>query len=638
MIKSLVSKTAFCWMLIIPYLTIANEEIKSKNTIATPEEDDYNVHFVKLDLKATNTSTAIIGFATTKAEVTAASMSVYAFELSNQLTIDSCKVNGAMVSVQRNGAICKVNLSSPLPQHSQMIAEAWYQGQPTGGTGFFSNGLLNAIDITSSVQVTHTVSAAYHSKDWWPCKQSLSDKIDSADIWVTVPSGLKVASNGLLQNVTPISSSENRFEWSHRNMVDYYLLSFAVAPYDEYSYYMHFPNGDSMIIQNFIYQDTSILKQHKDELDSIANLINYFSLLFGKYPFANEKFGICQAPLGGGMENQTMVSLGSLDMGLIAHELAHQWWGNHVTCNSLEDMWLNEGWATYAEHIYAEHFKGKLAAAALRTQFFNQAMGGIAGSVWVNDTTNEFRIYDSRLTYSKGASLCHMLRYMINNDSIFVSVMRNYQQQFGGATASTKDLKALATQLSGVPLDTFFHQWYKGEGYPIYTAKWAQQANGDITFRLFQTTSRPNSVPFFKLPVEIRLNTTQGDTTIRVNHTFSGETFQLHWNQTMTGMTIDPENHIVNKLGTITQDPTLSVDNIFQEAVHIFPNPALDSWNITGIMPLSNLILVNMNGQVLWSNHAGNSAQTIPAIHLAKGIYILRVINKEHTSTYLLSK
>lgn len=638
MINSILSSTVFCWMLIAPTFSIANDAIKLKSTIATPEEDDYNVHYVKLDIKATNTSTAIIGYATTKAEVIIPSMSVYAFELSNQLTIDSCKVNGALVSVLRNGDVCKVNLSSPLTQQDQIIAEVWYQGQPTGGTGFFSNGLLNAIDITTSVQVTHTVSAAYHSKDWWPCKQSLSDKIDSTDIWVSVPTGLKVASNGLLQNVTPISSSENRFEWSHRNKVDYYLLSFAVAPYDEYNYYMHFPNGDSMLIQNFIYQDSSILAQHKDELDSIANLINYFSLLFGKYPFANEKFGICQAPLGGGMENQTMVSLGSLDMGLIAHELAHQWWGNHVTCNSLEDMWLNEGWATYAEHIYTEHFKGKLAAAALRTQFFNQAMGGIAGSVWVNDTTSEFRIYDGRLTYNKGASLCHMLRYMINNDSIFVSVMRHYQQQFGGATASTKDLKAIATQLSGVPLDTFFHQWFKGEGYPTYSAKWLQQANGDITFRLFQTTSRPNSVPFFKLPIEIRLNTAQGDTTIRVNHTFSGETFQLHWNQAMTGMTIDPENHIINKTGAITQDPTLGVEDFLQEMAHVYPNPAQDSWNITGIIPQSHLVLINMNGQVVWQQIATSNTMSISASLFTKGVYMLRIINKEHTRTYLLSK
>lgn len=617
----------------------ADEKAPNKTTVASLKEDDYDVHYVKLEIEANHTSTTINGKATTQATVTAASMSEYVFEISNQLTLDSIKINGTTLPAQRVGDVASVQLNTPISVGNSFEAIAWYHGQPTGGSGFFSNGLLNQTDASIPVQVTHTVSAAYHSKDWWPCKQSLRDKIDSADIWVTVPTGLRVASNGLLQQVTPVSPLSNRYEWALRSKVDYYLLSFAVAPYNEYNYYMHFAGGDSMLVQNFIYQDTSLLTQHKDELDSIAHLINHFSTLFGKYPFYKEKFGICQTPLGGGMENQTMVSLGSLDMSLIAHELAHQWWGDHVTCGTIEDMWLNEGIATYAEHLYLEHFRGTATAKAYRTSVFNTAMGGIAGSVWVNDTTNEFRIYDSRLTYNKGAALTHMLRYMVNNDATFFAILQAYQQQYGGATATTQDLKNLATQISGVVLDTFFQQWYKGEGYPTYSARWYQDANGEVAIKLLQTTSRPFSVSFFKMPVEIKLMSPLGDTLIRVLHTMNGEEYRFTWAHTMSGMTIDPETHILKRLGTNTKDATLSLTNAAQNTLKVYPNPTADTWIVSGMPLPAKLRLYSTTGQLLWQQHSWQTHTQIPAATLSSGTYILQIEkNSTEVINYYLNK
>src|SRR5690606_1729301 len=220
----------------------------------------------------------------------------------------------------------------------------------------------------------------------------------------------KVASNGLLKNISPVGAAHQRFEWETRYPTDYYLLSFAVAPYQEYNYYMHFTgSNDSMLVQNFIYDHPSILSKHQDELDSMAHIINYFSGIFGRYPYDGEKAGICMVPISGGMENQTMVSLGSLDINLIAHELAHQWWGNNVTCRSLRDMWLNEGWATYAEQLSLEPFHGIAAMKKHRTSGFNLVMSSPGGTVYVSDTSNELRIYDSRITYAKGAAVAHML-------------------------------------------------------------------------------------------------------------------------------------------------------------------------------------------------------------------------------------
>ncbi|HTN46298.1 MAG TPA: M1 family aminopeptidase [Flavipsychrobacter sp.] len=611
----------------------------AKTTIATPEEDYYDVSYVKLDIQATNTSTAIVGKTTTEAKVLATNMGIYAFELSSQLTIDSVKVNGNLLAVSSINSIRKVTLAAPLAQNSNFTADVWYHGQPAGGTGFFTNGLLNQTDVTIPAQVTHTVSAAFHSKDWWACKQSLSDKIDSADIWVTVPNGLTVASNGILKKIASPSPTESRYEWASRNPVDYYLLSFAVARYDQYNYYMHFAGGDSMLIQNFIYSGSPVLQNHKDELDSIEHMINYFSTLFGKYPFAGEKFGICQAPLSGGMENQTMVSLGSLNVELIAHELAHQWWGDHVTCHSLADMWLNEGWATYCEHLFLEKFHGAAAALTFRNQVFTAAMGGSSGSVYVDDTTDEFRIYDSRLTYNKGAAVAHMLRYLIDNDTIFFDVTRQYQQLHANSTATTNDLKNLASSLSGMQLDTFFSQWYRSEGYPTYAAKWYQDASGNVFIQLNQSTSKPTSVPVFKMPVELKLSSAQGDTVIRVLNTQNTEYYSLHWAKTMTGMSIDPDNHILNRTGLISVEPSLGTQTLTQRSIRIFPNPSETGWNVSELPKNARVKLMDVSGKRVWDSITTEEQIQVPANSLPSGTYILQIsVRNQPAMNFYLSK
>ncbi|HRO41918.1 MAG TPA: M1 family aminopeptidase [Flavipsychrobacter sp.] len=610
---------------------------KFKRSIAVPQEDDYDVQYVKLDLSATNASTAIWGEATTVAKVVAPSMVDYYFELSSGLTIDSAKVNGQLYPVSSvNSAVRRITLNNALSQNSVFSVAVFYHGAPTGGTGFFTNGILNQTDASVPVQVTHTVSAAIHSRDWFPCKQSLTDKIDSADIWISVPAGLKVASNGVLKNVTAVGVNNNRYEWSTRYPVDYYLLSFSIAPYTEYNYFMQFTNGDSMLVQNYIYDVPSVLQQHQDELDSIEHIINYFSSIFGRYPYDKEKIGICMTPLSGGMENQTMVSLGSLDITLIAHELAHQWWGNSVTCQSLKDMWLNEGWATYCEQLFIEKFWGQNAMLAARTPVFNTAMAALGGSVYVDDTTQESRIYSSRLTYNKGAAVAHMLRYMINDDTLFFQLLRDYHQQYKYKTATTDDLKNLAEQVSNIDLDTFFHQWVYKEGYPTYSGKWAQNGN-NIVIRLNQATSKPSSVSVFKIPIEIQLKSAQGDTVVRVLNDHNVQYYSFQWSKQMTGMGIDPQNHILNKVLLFTNDPTiLNIESISGNKIEVYPNPTTSSWLVKNLPVKSPLTLTDINGRRVWQQFATADSISISSANLTPGTYMLSVFSNGVTHSYHL--
>jgi aminopeptidase N len=612
-----------------------NKKAKLKSTVAIIGEDDYDVDYVKMDLNATNLSTAISGHVITRARVVNAFTDYY-FELSDQLIIDSAKVDGQLLPATLIGNyIRKITLPASLPVNSLFTADIYYHGAPTGGTQFFTNGILHQTDPVYGVQVTHTVSAAYHSRDWWPCKQSLTDKIDSADIWITVPNNLQVAGNGLL-NVTPVGGGFDRYEWSSRYPVDYYLLSFSVAPYDQYNYYAHFAGGDSMLVQNFIYDDTLVLQQHKAELDTTGLIINHFSELFGKYPFNKEKFGICMTPLGGGMENQTMVSLGSLETTLIAHELSHQWWGDHVTCGTIKDMWLNEGFARYCEVLYAEHFWGQAAAKNYRTSVFNIVMSGAGGTVNVSDTTLESTIYNWRLTYNKGAAVAHMLRFLVNNDNVYFNILKSYQQQFSNSTATNAGLLNIANQLSGQSLDTFFNQWVYKEGYPRYTCQWAQSGS-QVVIKLLQSTTKPTSVSLFKLPIDIRLNSAQGDTTIRIYNDASTQYYTFSWSKTMNNMTLDPDNHIVDKVLSITNIPNLT--NILSplfSGIEIFPNPAVTEWKVKNLPINATLSLTDITGKKLWQAVATEDSISIQSAHLPTGSYLLNIKARDQSMSYQL--
>ena len=609
----------------------------AKTTVANLAEDEYDMQYVKFNISLTNLSTFISGDVTTKAKVVASSMPAYVFELHNELTVDSVFINGLKMTATTNGNLRTVAMPTALIQNSMFTAQVFYHGQPTPGAGFFTRGLNNQSSPTWGTQVTYTLSQPYMAMDWWPTKQSLTDKIDSADIWITVASNLKAGSNGVLQNVTPMPGSKMRYEWKTKYPIDHYLLSAAVAPYVDYSFFVKFPgSNDSMLFQNYVYSNPSTLPYWKSQIDSVGGMIQYFSQLFGRYPFWQEKYGHCMAPLGGGMEHQTMTTQGTFSTTLSAHELGHQWFGDHVTCGSWKDIWLNEGFASYLEYIYVDHFRGAPQAYNYMLDKHNSVLQKPDGSVYVDDTTDANRIFSSRLTYNKGGAIVHSLRFVFNNDSLFFQMLRTYQNQFGGKTATTPDLKMVAQQALGQNLDTFFDQWIYQQGYPIYDAQWNQVGNVVIV-KLDQTTSH-SSVNLFHTPIELRLSSLTGDTVVRVYNNAAPQIFYFTWDKTMTGMSIDPNNWLLNDVGSIVNDNSLlSTKELSKSNFKVFPNPAHDAWSVTGLNTNSSLQLTDMNGRLIWEGKANNTA-TVPANNLSRGVYLLKISNNFSATTLKLVK
>jgi aminopeptidase N len=600
--------------------------IRQRGTLASPLELLYDVQHVKIDLAMTNISTAIAGSTTiTSRVVEPAGMSQYAFELNDNLTIDSAKINGVAVAVASSGNHLRViTLGTPLAQNAVFSAQIFYRGTPASGSGFFNGGVINTAS-PAGTEITYTMSDDYFAKDWWPSKQVLQDKIDSADIWITVPVNVKAGSNGLLQRVTPVGSAF-RYEWKTKYPIDYYLISAAVAPYIDYAQMVHFSNStDSMLVQHYLYDTATFMPLYKSAIDSTPLMIDYFSTLFGRYPFWKEKYGHCIAPLSGGMEHQTMTTLGAFTTPLIAHELGHQWWGNHVTYSSWRDIWMSEGWASYCEQLFVEHFRGTAAAQAYRTNVFNRVIGSPGGIVYVNDTSSVGRTFDARLTYDKGAAVAHMLRFVAPSDSVYFAGLRNYQQQYAYKHATTEDFKAVMEAAYGQDLDSFFNQWVYKEGYPTIAIKW-NQAGNTVLLRVSQASSRPRSVQVFHTPIEFRLSSAAGDTVIRVMSDRVVQDYTLTWNKAVTAIAIDPNNHILNRNGLVAKDPALAVQEVKTSSLRVYPNPGRDTWQVSGFPPAAKLILYNGNGQKVWEQQPTTDKATIPAAHLPAGLYELLVI------------
>ncbi|MEZ5018038.1 MAG: M1 family aminopeptidase [Flavipsychrobacter sp.] len=613
------------------------KEVRSgqKTTVADLDEDKYDIKHLFFKLELGNTSTSIKGDVTTTATTVVAGFNVYAFELDAQLTIDSVKFNGQKVTVTTNGAVRKVNLATPLSNNTSFTVQVFYHGQPTSGTGQFFTGGLNKVQRPSGTNILYTLSDPDRTDEWWPCKQSLKDKIDSVDMWVTTADSLKAGSNGLLLNTTSLPGNKLRYEWKTKYPIDYYLITLAVAPYGDYSYYMHYTDGsnDSMLIQNYLYDSATFMTPAiKAALDTTGILIDHFSELYGKYPFYKEKYGHCVVgELGGGMEHQTMTTLGPVNTGLIAHEMGHQWWGNNVTYGTWKDIWLSEGLATYTAQLFFEKYWGVQAAKTERTSAFGTVMTQTFGSVYVDDTTSVNRIFSGRLTYAKGAAVAHMLRYLAPEDSLFFKGLRNFQQQYAYKNAVTDDLKQVFEQVYNQQLDTFFRQWVYGEGFPIYSIKYYQVGN-TVHLQINQSTSFPNSVAVFHLPVELQLNATNGDTTVKLMNTGLSQNYSVTWDKTVTGISIDPNEHIVNRNSLVSKDQTiLSIATLNLDGIKVYPNPAKEVWHIEGVATDTWMYLYDVTGKLVWS---GVGAKSIPAKEMPSGNYLLQIENVKTGSQY----
>ncbi len=593
------------------------------------ETEKYDVHFYNLDLTMNNISTYLSGSVQIHAKALF-DLDSALIELFESLLISEIKVNGNTVNYNRisNKIYVPVNASA---QDNFIIDVAYAGNPPTAQTNpLGGSGLTAGSSPSWGNKVVWSLSEPFSAYEWFAVKQSLTDKADSCAVAITVPDSCKAGSNGVLEQVVPLGNGFTRYEWKHRHPIAYYLISVAVAKYVEYNIYAN-PQGSAspILIQNYVYDNPGTLPNFIDEINETADFMELFATQFGPYPFANEKYGHCMAPIGGGMEHQTMTTQGFFEKTLTAHELAHQWWGNHVTCASWCDIWINEGFASYGEYLMlAALYNGQQANHM--TQVHQSVMNQAGGSVWVLDSLNEARIFNGRLSYDKGAGIIHTLRYIIQNDSLFFGALQDFQLAYAHSTATGLDFKNHVANYCNINLDAFFEQWYFGEGFPTYQVQYNQNGS-DLFLQISHTASMPNVTPTFTNPISLRiLRQGQADTIVRFEINSNTEQFTLFNFGTLTGsIGIDPGNWIINGNGGVSANPTLGFSNqanLHTSQLEIYPNPSTDFISIKGQKEKLDYILYDANGKTVQTGTIDKEA-LIDVSSLRSGSYLLKCVS-----------
>ncbi|WBA42864.1 M1 family aminopeptidase [Hymenobacter canadensis] len=591
--------------------------------------DRYDVKYYKLDIALENNSRNVGGNVRMLARTLAQPLDSVAFELYSTFTIDSVVVNGRRANgIRRADSDVTVLLPQAVPANTLFSTVVYYRGTaPNGNSAAIGNALNTRLQTTYGVNVTWSLSEPFSAHEWWPCKQVLTDKADSLDVWVTTSSINKVGSNGMLERVTPLPTGKSRYEWKHRaKPIDYYLVSVAVAPYLEYVNYANPVGGPRIPIVNYVYNQAA-LNFYRTEIDRTPGFLENFSELVGLYPFASEKYGHSMAPIGGGMEHQTMTTQDGFSFTLTAHELFHQWFGDNVTCASWEDIWLNEGFASYGEYLSLDRFSSATSARTWIANAQTTARQQPGGSLRVADTTNVGRIFSSRLSYKKGAAVIHMLRYLLNDDVKFFRALRTYQSTYSGRTARTIDLQRIFEAEAGRPLQYFFDQWYAGEGYPIFNVRW-NQVGPDVFIRNTQTVSMPAVTPFFDVELDYRLvfsdNTSQA---LRVRHGQAISSFSVPTNKTVTAVFVDPDQWVLQVTPTILRDNALVLATAAARAARlsVYPNPCRETLRLPNLTTRATAEVTDATGRVLLRQTVDPQHAQLDTRTLAAGLYHLRL-------------
>jgi aminopeptidase N len=562
---------------------------KKMNFKVNPNTQNYDLTYGKLEFNVDPAVYNISGKVTLTFKALSA-MNTVVFDFyrsSTPFTISSVKVNGNPASFTHNTAHeLVITLPSTLSIGSSASAEITYSGAPSKAEQAFTTS------THGGTPVLYTLSEPYGARDWWPCKQDLNDKIDSIDVLITAPSTYVSVTNGLKQSEVT-SGTKKTTHFKHNYPIPAYLVAIAVTNYVVKNTGIaggnNVPATPTFPVIDYIYPESNT-STNATNLARTIPILNFFETKIGAYPYNTEKYGHAQFGWGGGMEHTTVSFMNSFGRSLVSHELAHQWFGDKITCGSWKDIWLNEGLAEYMTGAVVENFDGASSFVSWKSSKISSVTSTTTGNLYLYDSqlTDVNRIFSSQMTYNKGAMVVHMLRYIMG-DTNFFQALRNYlnDPSLAYRYAVTPQFQAHLEAVHGSSLQEFFNDWVYKEGYPIYTISVSNSALNQATVQINQSRSITNTshvgyVSYFEMPVPVRLTLSNNSVLdLKLNNTFNGQTFNvtLPSGTTVKSVTFDPKKDIISRNSTISLKARTA--KTMENMISVYPNPSGNSDVVT---------------------------------------------------------
>lgn len=493
------------------------------------------IHYrLEIEPNFTNQTIAARNTATFRALV--ANLTTIDLDLTSVLTVSAVTLGGNPLSFTRPTNLVRVTLDRAYQPNEQFTIAIDYAGAPPPSQSF--GGFVFTTHAGSPM--AWTLSEPFDAKLWWPGKDQLGDK-STFEMWVTHPDTMSAVSNGTLQGIDTLTGNRLRTRWATSYPMAAYLAAMSVTNYqrrtDTYTGF-----GASMPVEFYVFPES--FASWVTGMDRVVPMLNAFSGAYGQYPFVNEKYGISQFTFGGGMEHQTISGQNSVSESLTAHELAHQWWGDMITCATWHDIWLNEGFATFSEALWLERKAGGTLAAYLAGMVARKPTS-TSGTVYVNDISTVNSIFNSTNVYRKGSWVVHMLRGMLG-DTTFFQGLANYRAAFAGSSATTADLRNVLEQTSGRDLGVFFDQWVMNGGSPAYNYAWRARNVGGVDYVYLEVDQTQTSRPVFVMPVPMRVTTASGATTQSVQNDERNDQMVIRLTSgPATAVALDPDQWIL---------------------------------------------------------------------------------------------
>jgi len=483
------------------------------------------------------------------------------------LIVDSILRDSEILNFSRDDTLLIVYLGDTLRKNDTFQVVVYYHGKPIHGGGVFGGGL------TIEEGIVFADNEPWGAKRWIPCYDDPAEKVTS-ELIVTVPENWVLIANGTLLEVDTLDSLW-RYHWKEDYPIATYLIVFAASPnYAIWSDTFNYGNYSMPVYTCVLREDSSLAAQR---FSNTRGMLEFFSDVFALYPFINEKYAHVYAPIGGAMENQTNTFIfipwpGNDWDGVVSHELAHQWWGDWVTLGTWADIWLNEGFATYSEALWYGQREGPSA--------YFEYMRAIM-DIYINYAPYPpYPIYDpvylfSVVTYEKGASVLHMLRYLVG-DSLFFEILREYGSRFSYGNAVTSEFQEVSEEISGMDLDWFFDEWVYLPGHPEYRYGWSAREIAPDSFLIIlhinQTQGHAFGVPTFKMPIEIGIKLASGDTLFTtVWDSLDEQSFTFYTKEEPINLYFDPHDWILKKAYYYNIAEGNKKEG---KVVSFFPNPA----------------------------------------------------------------